>query len=88
MHDLLYADIRNNDELVSIAILSLPLNQVRQLSLTGESMCCFVLINCLGGIRMPGNSVCRLTDHVRHDRKNCLFGCKTSIKQKPYILMN
>ena len=28
-----------HDELVSTAILSLPLNQVRQLSLTGESMC-------------------------------------------------
>ena len=27
-------------ELVSTAILSLPLNQGRQLSLTGESMCC------------------------------------------------
>ena len=29
-----------HDELVSTAILSLPLNQVRQLSLTGERMCC------------------------------------------------
>ena len=31
----------------------------------------FVLINCLGGTtRMPGNSVCRLTDCVRHDRNS------------------
>ena len=29
-----------HDELVSTAILSLRLNQVRQLSLTGKSMCC------------------------------------------------
>ena len=26
----------------------------------------FVLVNCLGGLRMPENSVCRLTDRVRH----------------------
>ena len=30
----------DHDELVSTAILSLPLNKVRQLSLTGKSMCC------------------------------------------------
>ena len=30
----------------------------------------FVLINCLGGIRMSGNSVCRLTDRIRHDRNS------------------
>ena len=28
----------------------------------------FVLVNCYGGIRMPGNNECRLTDRVRHDR--------------------
>ena len=36
----------------------------------------FVLINCLGGIRMPGNSVCRLTDRVRHDRNSVYLAVK------------
>ena len=26
----------------------------------------FVLVNCLGGLRMPENSACSLTDRVRH----------------------
>ena len=39
----------------------------------------FVLINCLGGIRMPGNSVCRLTDRVRHDHNSVYL----SVKRQP-----
>ena len=36
----------------------------------------FLLVNCLGGIRMPGNSVCRLTDHLRHDRNSVCLAVK------------
>ena len=36
----------------------------------------FVLVNCLGGIRMPGNSVCRLADRVRHDRNSVYLHVK------------
>ena len=36
----------------------------------------FVLVNCLGGVRMPGNSVCRLTDRVRHDRNSAYLAVK------------
>ena len=58
-----------------------------QLSLIGEvcSLCMFtvVLVNCLGGL--PGNCVCRLTDPARHYLNS--VGCKTSVKQNPYILM-
>ena len=36
----------------------------------------FVLVNCLCGIRIPGNSVCRLTDHVRHDRNSVYLAVK------------
>ena len=36
----------------------------------------FVLVNCLGGIRMPGNSVCRLTYRVRHNRNSVNLAVK------------
>ena len=36
----------------------------------------FVLINCLGGIRMSGNSVRRLTDRIRHDRNSVYLAVK------------
>ena len=36
----------------------------------------FVLINCLGGIRMSGNSVCRLTDRIRHDSNSVSLAVK------------
>ena len=35
-----------------------------------------VLVKYLGGIRMPGNSVCRLTDRVRHDRNSVYLAVK------------
>ena len=40
----------------------------------------FVLVNCLGGLNMPGNSVCRLTDRVQH-----YLGCKKDIFQTKSI---
>ena len=40
----------------------LPLIQEGQLSVTGESMCTLVLVNCLGGLSLPRQSVVRLTD--------------------------
>ena len=40
----------------------LPLIQVGQLSVTGESMCKLVLVNHLGGLSLPRKSVVRLTD--------------------------
>ena len=36
----------------------------------------FVLVNCLGGIRIPGNSVCRLTDRLRHDPNSVCLAVK------------
>ena len=36
----------------------------------------FVLVNCLGGIRMSRNSMCRLTDRVRHDRNSVYLAVK------------
>ena len=44
-----------------------------------------VLVNCLGGIRMPGNSVCKLTDRLRHDRNSvCLAEKSQSNKIHTY----
>ena len=73
-----------HDKLVSESVLSLLLNQVRQLSLTGESVL-FVLVNCLGGIRMPGNSVCRLTDRVSHDRNSVYLAVKRQSNKSLHI---
>ena len=42
----------------------------------------FVLVNCLGGLRMPENSVCRLTVRVRHDINSVYLAVK---RQNPYI---
>ena len=54
----------------SMTILSLPLIQEGQLSVTGERMCTNgrLLVNCLGGLL--GNSVDRLTDRARNDLKS------------------
>ena len=57
-------------EIISTAILSLPLIQEGQLSVTGEKNVHLVL-NCPGGL--PSNSVDRLTDHARNDLK-CVEG--------------
>ena len=77
-------------EKTSMTILSLPLIQEGQLSVTG-----IVLINCLGGL--PRNSMARLTDHVRNDQYNqptnltCKIvffelQCKDSIEQFGHII--
>ena len=49
---------------VLIPSFLLPLIQEGQLSVTGESMCTchLVLVNGLGGLSLPRNSVVRLTD--------------------------
>ena len=40
----------------------LPLDQEGHLSVTGESIVHEVLVNCLVGLSLPGESVVRLTD--------------------------
>ena len=43
--------------------LLLPLVQEGQLSVTGKSMCSkYCMVNCLGGLSLPRESVVRLTD--------------------------
>ena len=54
--------LRFGHENVSTTILSLPLIQEGQLSVTGERM-----VNCPGGL--PRNSVARLNDRARNDIK-------------------
>ena len=61
---------RLGHENISTAILSLPLIQEEQLSVTGERMCTQNLVNCLG--RLPRNCA-RLTDRARNDLK-CVEG--------------
>ena len=56
---------------ISTTILTLPLIQEGQLSVTGEQMGTEVLVNCLGGL--PRNSVARLIDHAPNDLK-CVKG--------------
>ena len=58
-------------ENISTAILSLPLIQEGQLSVTGERMGTEYLVICLGGV--PRNSVARLTDRARNELK-CVEG--------------
>ena len=50
-------------EIISRAILLLPLIQVRYLSVTGERMCTFVLVNRLGGLSLP-RKIVRLADRL------------------------
>ena len=45
----------------------------------------FVLVNCLGRIRMPGNSVCRLTDRVCHDRNSVYLAVKRQSNKTIHI---
>ena len=52
-------------EIISKAILSLPLIQEGHLSVTGEKNMHLVLVNCPGGL--PRNGVDRLTDRTRND---------------------
>ena len=56
-------------EIISVAILSLPLIQEGQLSVTGcmRKNLHQVLVNCVGGL--PRNSVEMLTDCARNDLK-------------------
>ena len=63
---------RLGHENISTAILSLPLIQEEQLSVTGKRMCTkYVLVNCLGGL--PRNNVVRVTDRTQNDLK-CIEG--------------
>ena len=55
---------------ISTTILTLPLIQEGQLSVTGERMDT-ELVNCLGGL--PRNSVAKLTDRAQNDLK-CVKG--------------
>ena len=50
-------------EIISTTILSLPLIQEGQLSVTGERLCSKCWVNCRGGL--PRNSMDRLTDRAR-----------------------
>ena len=52
-------------KIFSTAILSLPLIQEGQLSVSGERMCT-ILVKRLG-LSLPSKSVIRYTDHLRHD---------------------
>ena len=56
-------------EIISMAILSLPLTQVGRLSLTGEKYGHFVLVNSFGSL--PSISMERLTDCAQNDL-NCV----------------
>ena len=47
-------------EIISMAILFLPLNKVGQLSVTGEKGCANSTVYCLGSL--PRSSMVRLTD--------------------------
>ena len=50
-------------EIFPTVILSLPLIQEGQLSVSGERMCTI----SLRGLSLPSKSVVRLTDRARHD---------------------
>ena len=63
------------DELVSTAILSTA-ESSKVVVINWWKYVLFVLVNFLGGIRMPGNSVCRLNDRVRHDRNSVYWAVK------------
>ena len=55
--------METDHEIFSKVILSLPLMQEGQLSVTGERMCT-VLVNCLEGLSLPRKGVVRLTDRL------------------------
>ena len=57
-----HSSVEIGHEIISTAILSLPLIQVGQLSVTGERMCTYYWLTCLGSL--PRNSVVRLTDSL------------------------
>ena len=65
--------VKFGHEIISTVILSLPLIQEGQLSVTGERMCTkyWHIVNCLGSL--PRNSVERLTDCARTDLR-CVEG--------------
>ena len=52
-----------NHEIFSTIILSLPLMQEGQLSVTGKGIGT-VLVNCLEGLSLPRKNIVRLTDQV------------------------
>ena len=64
-----------HDVLVSTAILSTA-ESSKTVVINWRKYLLFVLVNCLGGITMPGNSVCRLSVHVRHDRNSVYLAVK------------
>ena len=51
---------------------------------TGESMCTLVLVNCLGGLSLPMNSVVTLTDrpHITMDVKQQTTTTKLSVGKR------
>ena len=59
-----FVEIRH--ELFSTIILSLPLIQEGQLSVSGERMCT-ILVNRLEDYSLPSKSVFRYTERARHD---------------------
>ena len=53
-------------EIFSMVILSLPLVQEGQLSVSGKRMCT-ILVNCLEDFSLPSKRVARKTDRALHD---------------------
>ena len=73
-------------EIISMAILSLSLIQVEQLSVTDQTMCtkyCVTLY--LGGLSFPRNSVGSLTDHAQHDLISDDWAITPQLNQSSYL---
>ena len=63
-----------------ILLFLLVLIQEGQLSVTGKSMCTYlVLVDCLGGLSLPRNSMVRLTDDHPDITLAFYHGCKLYI---------
>ena len=59
-------NVEIDHEIISVAILPLPLIQEVQLSVTGESMCTKLLVNSLG-LSLPRNSVSGLPEWPKNN---------------------
>ena len=53
-------------EIISAAILSLPLNHVKVIVNYWRKYVLLILVNCLGGLSMPMNSERMFTDRAQH----------------------